>query len=182
MRVYDAAFGTPGDALFAELAPARAGGALAQRPLRNTPDVNVSESVLVPLVTANENLLTWAEANQRTGKNAAALTRLNQARGLAGLAAEPDTLAGQSLLAEILTEAYIDDFMSVEAWNLYKRTCTPNLTPVVNGAKIPARFPYDASERNTNTNIPLFSQQPVRNANDPANSKSDASGAACLGQ
>ena len=135
-----------------------------------------------PLATANENLLLWAEANQRTGKDAAARTRLNQARALAGLSAEPDTLAGQSLLAEILTEAYIADFMSVEAWNLYKRTCTPNLTPVVNGAKIPARFPYDASERNTNSNIPLFSQQPFRNANDPANSKSDATGAACLGQ
>ena len=135
-----------------------------------------------PLVTANENLLTWAEAAQRLGNEAAARTRLNQARVLAGLSAEPDTLTGQSLLAEILTEAYIADFMSIEAWNLYKRTCTPNLAPAVAAAKIPARFPYDASERNTNSSIPALSQQPVRNANDPANTQSDATGAKCLGQ
>jgi hypothetical protein len=52
----------------------------------------------------------------------------------------------------------------------------------VAGQKIPARFLYDASERNTNTNIPAASAQPARNANDPANATSDATGAACLGQ
>lgn len=135
-----------------------------------------------PLVTANESLLLWAEAAQRGGNNAAGLTRLNQARALAGLPAEPGTLTGRDLLAEILTEAYITDFQSIEAWNLYKRTCTPNLTPVVAGSKIPARFPYDAGERNTNTSIPPLSQQPVRNANDPRNATSDATGAACAGQ
>lgn len=57
VRVDDAAFGAPGDALFAELAPAGATGALAPRPLRNTPDANVSEAVLVPLVTANEDAI-----------------------------------------------------------------------------------------------------------------------------
>jgi len=145
-------------------------------------DALVTPDGTQPLVTANEDLLLWAEANQRTGKDDAARTRLNQARAIAGLTAVSGTMAGQSLLTEILTETYIADFMSIEAWNLYKRTCTPNLTPVVAGAKIPARFPYDASERNTNTNIPLFSQQPVRNANDPANTTSDATGAACLGQ
>ena len=81
-----------------------------------------------------------------------------------------------------MLEEYIADFQSIEAWNLYKRTCTPNLKPVVAGRKIPARFPYDISERNTNTNIPPLSGQPVRNANDPANATSDATGAACLGQ
>ena len=134
-----------------------------------------------PLVTANENLLLWAEAVQRAGNDAAGLTRLNQARALAGLPAESG-LTGRRLLAEILTEEYIADFQSIEAWNLYKRTCTPNLAPVVAGQKIPARFMYDASERNTNSNIPAPSAQPTRNANDPANTTSDPTGAACLGQ
>ena len=111
-----------------------------------------------------------------------ALVRLNQARVVAGLPAEPGTLTGQALLSEILFESYIADFQSIEAWNLYKRTCTPNLAPVVAGRKIPARFPYDVSERNTNTNIPPLSAQPARNANDLVNAKSDATGAACIGQ
>jgi len=134
-----------------------------------------------PLVTANEDLLLWAEAAQRSGDNATALSKLNQARALVGLPAESG-LTGRPLLAEILIEEYIADFQSIEAWNLYKRTCTPNLTPTVKGEKVPARFLYDASERNTNTNIPAPTAQPPRNPNDPANATSDATGAACLGQ
>jgi starch-binding outer membrane protein, SusD/RagB family len=145
-------------------------------------DALIAPNATQPLVTANESLLLWAEAAQRAGNNAAGLTRLNQARALVGLPAEATTLTGRPLLAEILAEEYIADFQSIEAWNLYKRTCTPNLVPVVAGAKIPARFPYDGSERNTNSNIPPLSQQPFRNANDPANTTSDATGTACVGQ
>jgi hypothetical protein len=101
---------------------------------------------------------------------------------LVGLPPESASLSGRALLAEILIEEYITDFMSIEAWNLYKRTCTPNLTPVVTGTRIPARLPYDVAERNTNTSIPPLSQQPARNANDPANAISDATGAVCAGQ
>jgi len=135
-----------------------------------------------PMVTANENLLLWAEAAYRSGNEATARTRLNQARAIAGLPAVASTLTGRALLAEILTEEYITHFMTIEAWNLYKRTCSPNLTPVVSGLKIPARLPYDVAERNTNNLIPALSQQPARNANDPANTISDATGTACLGQ
>jgi hypothetical protein len=145
-------------------------------------DALLSPSAPQPLVTATEGLLLWAEALQRVGNDAGALTRLNQGRAAAGLPAESGTPTGRPLLSEILLEEYIADFQSIEAWNLYKRTCTPNLTPVVAGRKIPARFPYDISERNTNTNIPPLSAQPVRNANDPANATSDATGAACVGQ
>ncbi|MEP6493155.1 MAG: SusD/RagB family nutrient-binding outer membrane lipoprotein [bacterium] len=144
-------------------------------------DALISPSATQSMATANESLLLWAEAAQRNGNDAAGLTRLNQARALAGLSAEA-SLTGRALLAEILTEEYITDFQSLEAWNLYKRTCTPNLTPVVVGVKIPARFPYDAGERNTNTNVPPLSQQPARNANDPKNATSDATGAVCVGQ
>ncbi|MDB4873743.1 MAG: SusD-like protein [Gemmatimonadetes bacterium] len=135
-----------------------------------------------PLVKASENTLLLAEAAQRTGDNATAVANLNLERAAAGLSAEPTSLTGRPLLSEILLEEYINDFQSIEAWNLYKRTCTPNLTPTLAGAKIPARFPYDAAERNTNTNIPPLSQQPVRNANDPPNATSDGTGAACKGQ
>ena len=135
-----------------------------------------------PLVTVNEDLLLWAEAAQRTGDNATALAKLNAARALVGLPAEPSSLTGQPLLAEILIEEYIADFQNIEAWNLYKRTCTPNLVPVIAGDIVPARFLYDASERNTNTNIPPPTQQPPRNQNNPANATSNATGARCLGQ
>jgi hypothetical protein len=135
-----------------------------------------------PLVTVNEDLLLWAEAAQRTGDNATALAKLNAARALVGLPAEPSSLTGQPLLAEILIEEYIADFQNIEAWNLYKRTCTPNLVPVIAGDIVPARFLYDASERNTNTNIPPPTQQPPRNPNNPANATSNATGTRCLGQ
>jgi starch-binding outer membrane protein, SusD/RagB family len=143
-------------------------------------DVRLAPNFTQPLVTANENLLILAEAAQRTGDEGTARTALNAERALVGLPAIAPT--GQALLAEILTEKFIADFQSIEAWNDYKRTCTPNLVPVVAGRKIPARFFYDASERQTNTSIPLPSQQPTRNANDPANAVSDATGQACLGQ
>jgi hypothetical protein len=80
---------------------------------------------------------------------------------------------------------YIADFqLGEEAWNDYKRTCTPNLAPTAPGTPIPARLYYDAGERNTDTNIP----QPntgvngVRNKNDPPNATSDGTGQPCLGQ
>jgi starch-binding outer membrane protein, SusD/RagB family len=145
-------------------------------------DARLAPDAPLPLVTANEGLLLWAEGLQRSGNDAGALTRLNQGRALAGLPAEAGTPTGRALLSEILLEEYIANFQSIEAWNLYKRTCTPNLTPVVAGKKIPARFPYDISERNTNTSIPPLSAQPARNANDPANTVSDGTGAACVGQ
>jgi hypothetical protein len=91
-------------------------------------------------------------------------------------------VAGQALLREILTEKYVALFQSLEVWNDYKRTCFPNLEPVVEGQKVPVRLFYDTSERQTNTSIPDPAAQPFRNRNDPANPTSDATGAACLGQ
>jgi len=144
-------------------------------------DALLAANATQPLVTVNEDLLLWAEAAQRTGDNATALAKLNQARALVGLPPEPGSLTGQPLLSEILTEEYIADFQNIESWNLYKRTCTPNLVPVI-AAIIPARFLYDASEQNTNTQIPPPTQQPPRNQNDPPNATSDGTGARCLGQ
>jgi hypothetical protein len=71
-------------------------------------------------------------------------------------------------LADIMTEKYIALFQNIEVWNDWKRTCLPALTPAqgtVGG--IPARLLYAQSERNTNPNVPLPSDQPARNWNDP---------------
>ena len=136
-----------------------------------------------PFVTYDENTLIWAEAAYRTGDQVTALAKLNEERANHGLA--PEAVAGQALLNEILTEKYIVDFqLGEEAWNDYKRTCTPNLVPTAAGLPIPGRLYYDATEENTDTNIPSpgTGVNGLRNKNDPPNTVSDGTGAACLGQ
>lgn len=135
-----------------------------------------------PYVTYDENTLIWAEAAYRTGDQATALTKLNEERANHSL--PPEAVAGNALLVEILTEKYIADFqLGEEAWNDYNRTCFPNL-PRTGIGPIPGRFYYDASERQTDTNIP----QPGTGVNvlrakaTPASTTSDGTGAACLGQ
>jgi hypothetical protein len=145
-------------------------------------DARLATNYTQALVTANENLLIWAESAQRTGATAEALAQLNAERALAGLAPAPASLAGGALLTEILTEKYISDFGSLEVWNDYKRTCFPNLTPTVAGEKVPPRLYYDQAERLTNSTIPDPNSQPFRNPNDPANKTVDGTGEACLGQ
>jgi hypothetical protein len=134
-----------------------------------------------PYVTYDENTLIWAEAAYRTGNQVVALQKLNEERANNGLAAE--AVAGLPLLNEILLEKYIADFqLGHEAWNDYKRTCTPNFAPTQAGKKMPGRMYYDVNERLTNTNIPAAGQgfNGSRNANDPPNSTSDGDGSACL--
>lgn len=136
-----------------------------------------------PFVTYDENTLIWAEAAYRTGDQVTALSKLNEERANHGLAAE--AIAGQALLNEILIEKYIIDFqLGEEAWNDYKRTCTPNLTPTAPGLPIPGRLYYDAAEQNTDTNIPAPNTgvNGIRNKNDPPNAVSDGTGAKCAGQ
>ena len=137
-----------------------------------------------PLISARENLLIWAEAAYRSGDPGDALAQLNNERALwadFGITLEPKSGAGPALLREILTERYVALFQTYEPWLQYKRTCFPNLAPAVPGGKIPARFYYDTSERQTNTSIPPADQQPVRNDNDPVNG-TDPFGAACLAE
>lgn len=150
--------------------------------LDNLSDDRLAPDFTQPLVTANENLLIRAEAAARTGQEQEARDALDAERAIAGLDPVSATLSGQPLLNEILTEKYIANFQSIEAWNDYKRTCTPNLPPVDPTRKIPARLFYDSAERQTNTSIPVPSAQPTRNANDPRNTVSDGTGQPCLGQ
>jgi len=147
---------------------------------------NLSGARLAPnyqqtFVSYDENTLIWAEAAYRTGDQATALVKLNEERANHGLA--PEAVAGQALLNEILTEKYIADFqLGHEAWNDYKRTCTPNFAPTQAGQKMPGRMYYDPNERFTNTNIPPAGQgfNGSRNPNDPANAVSDGTGQPCL--
>jgi hypothetical protein len=137
-----------------------------------------------PFVTYDENTLIWAEAAYRTGDMVTALAKLNEERANHSLA--PLTVAGMALLREILTEKYIADFqLGQEAFNDYNRTCFPNLVPT--GAvpgPIPARFYYDANERQTDINIPPPGQgvNTLKNRDNPPNAVSDGTGQPCLGQ
>ena len=144
-------------------------------------DARLAPNFQQPFVTYDENTLIWAEAAYRTGDQVTALSKLNQERANHGLAAE--AVAGQTLLNEILTEKYIADFqVGHEAWNDYKRTCTPNFPPTQAGEKMPGRMYYDPNERFTNTNIPPAGQgfNGSRNPNDPPNATSDGTGQPCL--
>jgi len=154
-------------------------------------DTRLDPTFSQPLVTAQENDLIWSEAAYRTSDPGTAQTQLNNARAAAATVCSAETgttcvippisASGAALLRAILTEKYIALFQNIEAYNDYKRTCFPNLTPTVEGLIIPARFFYDTSERQTDTNIPDPAAQPTRNANDPANATDDF-GNACLGQ
>ena len=115
-------------------------------------------------MTYAENQLIIAEAAFRLGQTATALAAYNAERADAGV-----PTAGSVTLADIMTEKYIALFQNIEVWNDWKRTCIPALTPAAGTVGgIPARLLYAQSERNTNTNIPLPSDQPARNWNDPA--------------
>jgi hypothetical protein len=116
-----------------------------------------------PVVTYAENQLILAESAFRLGQTGTALAAYNAERTAAGV-----PTAGSVTLADIMTEKYIALFQNIEVWNDWKRTCLPALTPAAGTVGgIPARLLYAQSERNTNTNIPLPSDQPARNWNDP---------------
>lgn len=120
-----------------------------------------------PLVTWTENQLILAEARFQTGDAAGALQNVNNVRQAVGLPA----LTAPITLAQIGQEKYVAMFQNIEAWNDWKRLCTPRLTPGgqnnTSATEIPGRLPYAFSERNANPNIPAPGAQPARNWNDP---------------
>jgi hypothetical protein len=120
-----------------------------------------------PLITYMENQLIIAEAAYKTGDEPAARVAVNAARAEAGLPGLGVGVTGQALLDAIYEEKYIAMFQNIEAWNDYKRTCYPALTPATGATAIPSRLLYGSAERNANPNIPKPAEQPVRNWNDP---------------
>ncbi|MEP7344021.1 MAG: SusD/RagB family nutrient-binding outer membrane lipoprotein [Gemmatimonadaceae bacterium] len=115
-----------------------------------------------PLVTWRENQLIIAESAFRGGNSGLALTSVNAVRQDVGLAP-----LGSVTLNQILEEKYIALFQNPEAWNDYKRTCYPSLSPAPGSSSIPGRLLYAVGERNSNPNIPAPGAQPARNWNDP---------------
>lgn len=138
---------------------------------------------LQPVVTADENSLILAEAQART--SGPALATLNTERGRHGLA-NLTGLTGNALLIAILEEKYVATFQTFEAYNDYRRTCYPNLTPAVGavqfGGNLPPRFPYPSVEATANPNVPELSAQPRRNAVDQPSLTTSLDGTACKGQ
>ena len=120
-----------------------------------------------PLVTWAENQLIMAEARLATGDAPGALVNTNNVRRSVGLA----DLPGPITLRQIAEEKYIVLFQNIEAWNDFKRTCFPTLTPGGSGftsvKEVPRRWVYGSTERTNNPNIPLPSQAPTFNWNDP---------------
>ncbi len=137
--------------------------------------------VRMPAVTYAETQLIGAEAAFQTGGAGAAQPFLDAARAnrsygsrasipiaFAPLAPVPATLEN------IMEEKYVTQFLSIEAWNDYKRTCLPALasapaaltSTVPRSDPIPGRLPYGITEVNANPNTPSVSPT-GRNANDP---------------
>lgn len=175
---------TRGDARLGEyFEPTSSGAFVGSRP----GEANQSASVLAgegvgaadyrqPIVTCAENQFILAEVEHRLGATGPARTALSAgiacAAALSGVSitnptpAQINALTGDALLAEIITQKYIANFLNMEVYNDYKRTCLPRLR-TFNGLPIPGRLFYGQQERQTNPNIPPPDQQPKRNANDP---------------
>src|SRR5690606_21019399 len=73
----------------------------------------------------------------------------------------PTLAAAGDARAEIMTQKYIADFLTAEAYNDWRRTGYPELEPVAAEEAridiIPLRFPYPSSERQrNNASIPSY--------------------------
>lgn len=114
------------------------------------------------MLGSDETLLILAEARSRLGNDAGALAALTTYKA-ANSIVFPSPASGVALLQEILTEKYIAMFQNLESFSDYRRTCWPNLRPSAAATtaqpKIPTRYYYPLSERQTNTNIPSASAQ-----------------------
>jgi starch-binding outer membrane protein, SusD/RagB family len=155
-------------------APNGAGAFVGSKPGENNDatasdlsDARLQPDFRQPFVTWRENQLIIAEAAYRTGDNTTALTALQNVRADVGGYPTPFVATGAPLLAEIMTQKWIEDFQKPETFQDYNRTCLPKLIPAPGATAIPGRYIYPSNERNSNPNIPAPSQQPVRNQNDP---------------
>jgi hypothetical protein len=133
-----------------------------------------------PEITFDETQLIGAEAAFRTGGEGAAQPFFDAARATRGYGARgvtpnafPALGAAPATLQNIMEEKYLDEFLNIEAWNDYKRTCLPSLAPappvgstVPGTGPIPGRLPYGISEINANPNTPSVSPT-GQNPNDP---------------
>lgn len=118
-----------------------------------------------PIITYDENQLILAETAFQAGDIPNAALALNNVRSRFG-----KSVIVTPTLADIMTEKYIALFQNIEAWNDYKRTCLPTLTPALGRSVVPGRLPYGFTEQQTNPNTPADPGPSLitgRNANDP---------------
>jgi hypothetical protein len=133
-----------------------------------------------PEVTYVETQLVGAEAAFQGGGQGAAQPVLDAARANRGYGARGATVnvfpalgSAPATLENIMEEKYVAQFLNIEAWNDWKRTCLPALapTPAVGSTAagttpIAGRMPYGITEINANPNTPNVAPA-GRNANDP---------------
>ncbi len=125
-----------------------------------------SRAAPVALVQATEAMFLAAEAEFRREdevgardslKNAVAMSMakygVSDPTWMAGFEAAADAASKEDLLELIMTQKYIHMFLQYEAWNDWRRTGYPALTPNV-GSDIPRRFPYPGDEILFNPNTP----------------------------
>jgi hypothetical protein len=133
-----------------------------------------------PELTYVETQLIGAEAAFQGGGQGAAQPFLDAARANRGYGARgatenvfPAIGSAPATLQNIMEEKYVGEFLNIEAWNDWKRTCLPSLAPappvgstVPGTTPIAGRMPYGITEINANPNTP--NAPPAgRNANDP---------------
>jgi starch-binding outer membrane protein, SusD/RagB family len=133
-----------------------------------------------PEITYDETQLIGAEGAFHEGGQAAAQPFLDAARANRGYGARGSTAnllpplgSVPATLKNVMDEKYIAEFLNIEAWNDYKRTCLPPLAPAppINSttpgtSPIAGRIPYGTTEINGNPhtpNVPPTGQNP----NDP---------------
>jgi hypothetical protein len=118
-----------------------------------------------PIITYDETQLILSETAFRAADIPNAVLALNNVRSRFG-----KSVIAAPTLADIMTEKYIALFQNIEAWNDYKRTCQPTLTPALGRSVVPGRLPYGFTEQQTNPNTPADPGPTLitgRNANDP---------------
>jgi hypothetical protein len=135
---------------------------------------NVASETSIAIASCAENQFILGEAYYYQGKTAEA-----QAALAAGVACESakysatiptnTALTGAALFHEIMMQKYFAQFLNIETYNDYKRTCQPALlsTADVDASDLPRRLFYGQTERQSNTSIPVPNSQPAFNRNDP---------------
>ncbi len=120
-----------------------------------------AQSSSTSIISCAETQFILAEARQRTG-NGDAQAALN-----AGIECQEDewdinvpTYDEEDLLNEIMIQKYIANFLNIESWMDYRRTCLPDVrsTETAAGGRVgqlyPARLYYADDETQNNTSIP----------------------------
>jgi hypothetical protein len=111
----------------------------AEATLRSTGDIAAAELLYQQAITANMAKLGIPDAE---------ITAYLAAHG-----SLPSTIA--DAINAVAQEEYVSLYLNPEAWTLWRRTNTPNLTPVSGSNGIPRRFLYPQNEYSLNgSNVP----------------------------